>query len=146
MSCYKANFLKVLFDLSLVNFVIIVLCVFRNTSTESIIEFAAFLNFVMCLFIILKKDVIKICIKSNSIILYLFRFRYQPKLKEVELRSLTATYLYENVGKGIRQRKLRLFEGDEEIALLDPSFTGWSHTALDEIVTGLLEKGIIVEQ
>ncbi|GAB2846777.1 hypothetical protein GCM10027044_02130 [Hymenobacter ruber] len=96
-------------------------------------------------YLIIKKRTYKIQVNHNSLVLYTFSFAKRWQEHHVSYSELEATYLKELVGKGIRQKKIRLYERGELCTILAPSFTGWQHHTLDDLIADLEEKKVAVQ-
>ena len=59
--------------------------------------------------------------------------------------DLEVTYRKEFAGKDILQLRVRVYERSSLRAILAPSFSGWQHDILDEIVTDLKQHQVVVQ-
>ena len=96
------------------------------------------------LYYILRMHTYKVVIKKGSIGIFNFKLGFTPKKQEIFYNDIDVTYMKELVGKGIKQKQIRIFEKNELKVILKPSLTGWQHDVLDQIIADLISKNVIV--
>ena len=73
-----------------------------------------------------------------------FRLGRLPEKHIIKFENALATYQYELAGRGIKQKKLKIYENSVLKVAMEPGLTGWSHDDLDEIVAELVAKGLSI--
>jgi hypothetical protein len=93
----------------------------------------------------LARRVYRVQVQPQALVLYTFRFGWHRKECRVPYADLGVTYRKELAGKGIFQRRVRVYERGALRAILAPSFSGWQHDTLDEIVSDLQQHQVMVQ-
>ena len=142
---YTISYNKIAIEFAALNLLVLVFLSQASFSFQALCFLTASINVLVWVVFIVKKRTYKIQVNQNSLVLYTFSFTERWQEYRISYSDLEATYRKELIGKGIRQKKIRLYERGGLCTILAPSFTGWQHHTLDDLIADLEEKKVAVQ-
>ena len=142
---YTISYRKIVLEFAALN--LLILTFFSQTSLpfQALCWLTASLNAVVWLAFLVPRRAHQVQVQPHALVLYTFRFAGQREEYRVSYADLEVTYRKELVGKGIHQLKVRFYERGILLAILAPSFSGWQHDTLDELVADLIQNKVVVQ-
>ena len=140
---YTISYRKIALELAALNLLILTCLSLRSLSFEVLCWTMGSVNVVAGFAFFRPRRVYQVQVQALA--LHTFRFAGQKKEYQVSYADLEVTYRKELAGKDILQLRVRVYERGALRAILAPSFSGWQHDILDEIVTDLKQHQVVVQ-
>lgn len=142
---YRISVSKIAIELLVLNILVMVCFSIKEISSDKLYYTIILLNVIVSIYVLANMRAYKVVIDTDFLIIFSFRLGSTPKEEQISYTNLNATYLSELVGKGIKQKRLRLFDKNVLKAELKPSFTGWHHETLESVARDLAGKGVLMQ-
>ena len=142
---YKTSFLRIIIELVSVNLLILIGCILQNMSSYNSYVFTIIVNTLFIFYMLTKINTYKLTVSHKYLTAFNFKLGKSPEKLTIKINDASATYLYELAGRGIRQKKLKIYDNDVLKISLEPGLTGWSHSAIDKIAADLMTRGLTIK-
>jgi hypothetical protein len=142
---YTISYRKIAVEFTALN--LLVLAFFSQTSLsfQALCGLLVGLNIVAGLAFFIPRRTYQVQVQPQALVLYTFSLADRRKAHAVPYADLQVTYRQELVGKGIRQRKVRVYEHGALRTVLGPTLSGWQHHTLGELVAELKQHKVAVQ-
>ncbi|GAB3315110.1 hypothetical protein ACFQT0_00625 [Hymenobacter humi] len=134
---YTISYRKIALEFAALNLLLLICLSQLSLSFQALCWLIASIYAVALLAFFIPRRVYQVLVQPQAMVLSTFRFGGRRKALRVSYTDLEVTYRKELVGKGIHQLKVRVYERGTLRAILAPSFSGWQHDTLDELVADL---------
>lgn len=141
---HKISYFRIIAELALVNLLLLLGCGWQNMSFYHTAAFAGFVNALFAGYMLNKMHTYKIIIDPTHLTAFNFRFGKRLEKQVIRTADTFATYRYELVGRGVKQKKLKVYTDNALRMAFEPGLSGWSHDDLDRIVAELRGNGVPV--
>ena len=141
---HKINYFRIISELTLVNLLLLFGCAWQNMGFYNTAVFTGSVNTLFACYMLTRTHTYKIIIDATHLTAFNFRLGKRPEKQVMQTADASATYWYELAGRGIKQKKLKVYVGNALKMALEPGLSGWSHRDLDRIVAELRGNGVPV--